>query len=61
MKCSECGCEIIDFPQSEGYCRECETFLINSFHEEIKSISREEKYDWLAKITAEMISRNMEV
>jgi hypothetical protein len=58
MKCSRCDCEV-NWPDSNGYCKECETFLINDQLEKLKSMDTEEKLDWLACLTAEMISRNM--
>ena len=59
MKCSNCSCEIINFSESKGYCRECESSLINKFVHNLKLMNREERLDCLAKITSEIISRNM--
>ena len=58
MKCSECNCEIINFPESKDYCRECEESFIAKFIHGLKSMNREEKLDVLKDITVELISRN---
>ena len=59
MKCSDCGNEIIGFSESKGYCRECESSFIEKFVADLRIMSSEEKLDHLAKVSTEMISRNM--
>ena len=58
MKCSECGEEIIDFPESRGFCEECETIEIAKILDRC-SYDAEARDDMLRIVIAEMISRNM--